>query len=134
MSTRCGIQESAGESWEDDIFSSEADTDNMPNLVSVNSSLTSFDDLSSKSDISELTLEVDVIAERYWANARHVSESLDNEIPDLMSVSDSSEGSEMPDLVSASDSSEGSSDVKMTTVQMKSVIHLTYRLRWWMKP
>jgi hypothetical protein len=49
-------QESAGESWEDDIFSSEADTSSMPDLVSENSPLTSFDNPSSESDIPELTL------------------------------------------------------------------------------
>ena len=104
-------QESAGESWEDDIFSSKANTDSMSDLVSVNSSLTSFDDPSSESDIPELALEVNVTTEGYWTNARHISEDLDNDVPDLMSVSDSSDkGSEMPDLVSVSDSSEGSSD------------------------
>ena len=63
------------ESWEDDIFSSKADTNSMPDLVSVYSSLTSLDDLFCKSDISKLTFEVDVTAEWYWANTRHVSES-----------------------------------------------------------
>jgi hypothetical protein len=65
-------QESAGESWEDNIFSSEADTNSMPDLVSVNSSLTSFDDPSSKSDIPELTLEVNGTAEGYqcWRHLR----------------------------------------------------------------
>ena len=104
-------QESAGESWEDDIFSSEANTSSMPDLVSENSPLTSFDDPSSESDIPELTLEVDATAEGYWTNAEDVSEDPNNDVPNLMSVSDSSdEGSEMPDLVSVSDSSEGSSD------------------------
>ena len=70
-------QESAGESWVDDIFSFKADTNSMPNLVSVNSSLTSFDDPSSESDIPELTLEVDVTAEGYWTNAGHILEDFD---------------------------------------------------------
>ena len=56
-------QESAGESWEVDIFNSEADTNSMPNLVSVNSSLTSFDDPSSELNVPKLTLEVDGITE-----------------------------------------------------------------------
>jgi hypothetical protein len=44
-------------------------------------------------------------------NAEDVSEDPDDDVPDLMSVSGSSdEGSEMPDLVLVSDSSEGSSD------------------------
>ena len=84
-------QESAGESWEDDIFSSEADTNSMPDLVSVNSSLTSFEDPSSESDIPELTLEVNVTAEGYWTSAGHISENLDDDVPDLMSVLDSSD-------------------------------------------
>jgi hypothetical protein len=104
-------QESAGESWEDDIFSCEGKTNSMPNLVSVNSPLTSFDDPSSESDIPELTLEVDATTEGYWTNAGDVSEDLDDDVPDLMLVSDSSdEGSEMPDRILVSDSSEGSSD------------------------
>ena len=55
-------QESAGESWEDDIPSCKANTNSMPNLFSVNPPLTFLDHLSSDSDISELTLEVDVTA------------------------------------------------------------------------
>jgi hypothetical protein len=44
-------------------------------------------------------------------NAGDISEDLDNDVLDLMSVSDPSDkGSEMPDLVSVSYSSEGSSD------------------------
>ena len=65
-------QESAGESWEDDIFSSEANTNSMLDLVSVNSSLTLFDDPSSRSDISKLTLEVNATAEGYWANTKRI--------------------------------------------------------------
>ena len=58
-----------------------------------------------------MTLEVDVTAERYWTKAGHILEDLDNDTPDLMSVSDSSdEDSQMPDLVSVSDFYEGSSD------------------------
>ena len=60
-----------------------------------------------------LYCSIDAITERYWANAGHVLEDLDDEIPDLMSVSDSlDEGSKMPDLVLVSDSSEGSSNSK----------------------
>ena len=83
----------------------------MPNLVSVNSSLTLFDDPFSKTNINELTLEVDLTAEGYWASAGHILEDLDDDVLDLMSVSDSShERSEMPDLVLVSDSSEESSN------------------------
>src|SRR5882762_7911695 len=103
-------QESAGESWEDDIFSSETDTNSMPDLISANTSLTSLEDLSSESDISELTFEVNATAEGYWANTGHVSEDLDDDMPDLMSVSDSLDEDEMPDLISVFDSSEDNSD------------------------
>jgi hypothetical protein len=78
----------------------------MPYLISTNSSLTLFEDISSESDISELTLEVDVTAEGHWANTEHILEDLDDNIPDLVSVSDSLDEDEMPDLVLVSDSSK----------------------------
>jgi len=102
-------QESAGESWEDDIFSSETDTDSMPILISANTSLTSSDDLSSESDISELTLKSMRLLKGLGQCCTCLGD-LDDDMPDLMSVSDSSDEDEMPDLMSVSDSSEDSND------------------------
>ena len=56
-------QESAGEGWEDDLFSHGTDTDSLPDLVTEPNTAASTTDISSESDISELVLEADATAE-----------------------------------------------------------------------
>jgi len=102
-------QDSAGESWEDNIFSHKTDTDSIPDLISETTSATSTDDISSKSDITKFTFEIDAMTEGLHSYVEPVSKDL----PDLVSVlsdsnSDGEDDEGMPDLVSVSDSSTSS--------------------------
>ena len=98
-------QDSAGESWENNLFSHEMDTDSIPDLISETTSAASTDDISSESDITEFTFEIDTMTEGLHGYAEPDSEDL----PDLISVSsdsdsDGEDDEGMPDLVSVSDS------------------------------
>jgi hypothetical protein len=65
----------------------------------------------SKLNVPKLILEVNTTTEVYWANTGYVSEDSDRSLLDLMSVLDSSnEDDKIPDLQSVSKSSEDSSD------------------------
>jgi hypothetical protein len=66
----------------------------------------------SKSDVSKLVLEVDATAEGLQAYLETILDCSNEDLPDLVSVSDSLDGEdeEMPNLVLVSDSSEDSGD------------------------
>jgi hypothetical protein len=85
-------QESAGEGWEDDLFSYETDTDSLPDLITEPNTATSMTDISSESDISELVLEVDATAEGFQAYLKTILDCSSRDLPDLQSVSDSLDG------------------------------------------
>ena len=107
----------------------------MPDQISVNPTLTPLDDLSSESDVSELTLEVNATAEGY----RPMLDMSQKLLTVMYETSCQFWISQMKiarclTLYKYLTLLREPAIVKVTTVQMKLVIYLMCQLRWWMKP